>query len=95
MAFDRLRREARSTVRLRVRVSIPRAVLASASVEIGGLLLLALGAALFCEGLPYFVSPTAVRRYLDWIARMSDAVLRILGLSMMAAGLLLAWVATR
>jgi len=70
-------------------------VLASAGVEIGGLLLLALGAALFFEGLPYFVSPSAVRRYLDLIGRMSDGVLRILGLAMMATGLALAWVATR
>lgn len=72
-----------------------RAVLASAGVKTGGLLLLALGAALFLEGLPYFVSPAAVRRYLDWIARMSDPALRVMGFVMMTVGLLLAWAATR
>jgi uncharacterized protein YjeT (DUF2065 family) len=64
-------------------------------VEIGSLLLLALGAALFLEGLPYFVSPAAVRRYIDWISRMSDPVLRTIGLAMITVGLLLAWLATR
>ena len=64
-------------------------------MEVGSLLLLALGAALFFEGLPYFVSPLAVRRYLEVVGRMSDGVLRFLGLAMMAVGLALAWAATR
>jgi hypothetical protein len=64
-------------------------------VDVGSLLLLALGAALFFEGLPYFVSPQAVRRYLDLVSRMGDGVLRFVGFTMMAVGLALAWAATR
>ncbi len=70
-------------------------MLASPVVGIGSLLLLALGAALFVEGLPYFVSPPAVRSYLERMARMSDAALRIVGLAMMAGGLAIVWAATR
>lgn len=50
---------------------------------------------MFLEGLPYFVSPAAVRRYLTVIAEMSDAGLRLAGLTLMTAGLLVAYFATR
>jgi len=55
------------------------------------LLLPALGLALFLEGLPWFVSPGGVRKTMTLIATFDDAPLRVLGLVMMAAGLLLAW----
>jgi uncharacterized protein YjeT (DUF2065 family) len=55
------------------------------------LLLPALGLALFLEGLPWFVSPGGVRRTMTRIATLDDAPLRVLGLAMMSAGLLIAW----
>jgi uncharacterized protein YjeT (DUF2065 family) len=55
------------------------------------LLLPALGLALFLEGLPWFVSPTGVRKTMTMIATLGDAPLRLFGLAMMTAGLLLAW----
>jgi len=55
------------------------------------LLLPALGLALFLEGLPWFVSPGGVRKTMARIATFDDAPLRLLGLMMMSAGLLLAW----
>jgi len=58
-------------------------------------LLAGLGIALFLEGLPYFVSPPAMRRWLAAVAETSDAAMRAVGFTAMAAGLLLAWIATR
>jgi uncharacterized protein YjeT (DUF2065 family) len=58
------------------------------------LLFLALGMALFLEGLPYLISPTLVRRYLQAIQTMGDGALRALGLALIAAGLLVAFVST-
>ncbi|NIM01130.1 MAG: DUF2065 family protein [Acidobacteria bacterium] len=55
------------------------------------LLLPALGLALFLEGLPWFISPTGVRKTMSVIATYEDTPLRMLGLVMMGAGLLLAW----
>ena len=55
------------------------------------LLLPALGLALFLEGLPWFISPTGVRKTMTVIATFEDMPLRLLGLAMMGAGLLLAW----
>ena len=55
------------------------------------LLLPALGLALFLEGLPWFVSPTGVRKTLTLITTFGDTPLRLFGLVMMAAGLFLAW----
>ncbi len=55
------------------------------------LLLAAVGFAMFFEGLPYFISPSAVRRYLALLLQLSDTTLRALGLTLMAGGLLVAW----
>jgi len=55
------------------------------------LFLTALGLALFLEGIPYFVSPRGVRRYLAEILRLGDGALRAIGLGLIAAGLLLAF----
>lgn len=61
-------------------------------MEIWTLLASALGLAIFLEGLPYFVSPTAVRGVMTQLGELSDGTLRILGLGLMVAGLLLAYV---
>jgi uncharacterized protein YjeT (DUF2065 family) len=57
------------------------------------LLFSALGVALFLEGLPYFVSPAAVRRAVAVLVGMSDRALRAMGLSLMLAGLAVAYAA--
>ncbi len=54
-----------------------------------------LGVAMFIEGLPYFVSPQAMRRYLKMIEQVSDAGLRIAGFLLMLTGLLVVFFATR
>jgi len=54
-----------------------------------------LGLAMFIEGLPYFISPAAVRRYLKTIEQMSDVALRAAGFAMMVAGLVVIYLATR
>jgi uncharacterized protein YjeT (DUF2065 family) len=59
------------------------------------LLFLAFGLALFLEGLPYFVSPPGIRRVSEALSRLSDGALRSIGITMMAAGLLVAYLATR
>ncbi len=59
------------------------------------MLFLGLGMAVFLEGLPYFVSPPAMRRYMDVISSMTDGALRTIGLTMMIVGLAVAYVATR
>jgi len=64
-------------------------------VEIWTLFFPALGLALFLEGLPYFVSPSALRSYLRQVERMTDGTLRGIGLALMVSGLLLAWWSTR
>ena len=46
---------------------------------------------MFLEGLPYFVSPQAVRRYLQLVSLLSDRALRTAGLTLMIAGLALAY----
>ena len=65
------------------------------AVGIWSLLFLALGTALFIEGLPYFVSPPAVRRYLATLSMLNDATLRSMGLALMLLGLIVAYAATR
>lgn len=55
----------------------------------------ALGLAMFLEGLPYLVAPGAVRRYLEMLQRSGDLALRLLGLALIAAGLLVTYAATR
>jgi len=60
-------------------------------VESWSLLLSAFGLAVFLEGLPYFISPSAVRRFLGQVSRMSDGALRTMGLALMVVGLLVAY----
>ena len=55
----------------------------------------ALGLAMVLEGLPYLVSPAAVRRYLQMLLQTRDGVLRVMGFSLMALGLLITYAATR
>lgn len=55
----------------------------------------ALGLAMFLEGLPYLISPSAVRRYLETIQRTGDTALRGMGFALIALGLLVTYVATR
>ena len=50
---------------------------------------------MFLEGLPYLVSPGAVRRYLELLQSTGDRTLRLLGLALIASGLLVTYVATR
>jgi uncharacterized protein YjeT (DUF2065 family) len=64
-------------------------------VGIWTLLFLALGMAMFLEGLPYFASPGSVRRYLQILLGMGDRGLRLMGICLMVAGLLVAYLATR
>ena len=59
------------------------------------MLFLGLGMAVFLEGLPYFVSPLAMRRYMDVVSSMTDGALRMIGLTMMIVGLAVAYLATR
>ena len=66
-------------------------MLASAVVSAWTLFFAALGLAIFLEGLPYFISPPAVRRYLETLGRLSDRSLRVLGLTLMAGGLVLVY----
>ncbi len=66
-------------------------MLASGAVDSWTLLVSALGVAIFLEGPPYFVAPSAMRRYLELPSRMSDGALRTLGFALMVAGLLLAY----
>ena len=56
---------------------------------------LALGLALLLEGLPYFISPGGVRRYVAQILKLKDAGLRAIGFGLMLCGLILAYLATR
>lgn len=65
-----------------------------APVERWSLFLAALGIAMFLEGLPYFISPAAVRGWLRTLERTGDTALRTMGLVLMIAGLVVAWLAT-
>ena len=64
-------------------------------VETWKLLLIALGAAMFLEGLPYFISPRGARRVLAQLLVLSEGNLRLIGFVLMTGGLFVAWVATR
>jgi uncharacterized protein YjeT (DUF2065 family) len=59
------------------------------------LFLSALGLAMFIEGLPYFVAPSGVKRYLAQVQTLRNASLRLIGLGLMLGGLLVAWVVLR
>ena len=66
-------------------------MLDSAAMDALTLFLSAVGLAIFIEGLPYFVSPPVVKRYLAQMQTLSDGTLRALGLVLMATGLFVAW----
>jgi uncharacterized protein YjeT (DUF2065 family) len=55
----------------------------------------ALGLAMALEGLPYLISPAAVRRYLESIGRLPDGALRAMGLGLIVLGLAVTFFATR
>ena len=59
------------------------------------LLFIGLGLTMFLEGLPYFISPSGVRRYMTQVMAWSDGSLRALGLILMIAGLIVAYLAVR
>ena len=64
-------------------------------MKIVNLFFAALGLAMFLEGLPYFVSPIGVRRFVQFVHTTSDGRLRLIGLLLMSAGLAVAYLATR
>ena len=66
-------------------------VLASAGVSPWTVLLVALGLAMFLEGLPWFVSPAAMRRFFQQLSQMTDTTLRAIGMTLMSLGLALAY----
>jgi len=68
-------------------------VLASPPVDPWSLLVCAFGVAVFLEGLPYFIAPASVRRFLAHMSQTSDTTLRTVGLALMVVGLLLAYLA--
>ena len=51
--------------------------------------------AMFIEGMPYFVSPRWMRRYLTVVQETSDGALRTAGFVLMVAGLVVVFFATR
>jgi uncharacterized protein YjeT (DUF2065 family) len=55
------------------------------------ILLVALGLAMFIEGLPWFVAPAAMRRLYAQIAGLTDGALRGIGVALMSIGLALAY----
>ena len=57
------------------------------------LILAGLGLAMFLEGLPYFIAPGGVKRYMSQIQQSSDRLLRLIGFALMVAGLGVAYVA--
>ena len=59
------------------------------------LFLSALGLAMFIEGLPYFVAPSGVKRWLAQAQTLRNGILRLIGLCLMLAGLLVAWLSLR
>lgn len=65
------------------------------AVESWKLLLIALGAAMFLEGLPYFIAPGGTRRVLAQLLTQSEDRLRLIGFVLMAGGLITAWLASR
>ena len=55
----------------------------------------ALGLAMVLEGLPYLISPAAVRRYLETVQQSGDTALRGMGFALIVLGLFVTYVATR
>jgi uncharacterized protein YjeT (DUF2065 family) len=66
-------------------------VLDSRTVDAMSLFLSAVGLAIFVEGLPYFISPPVVKRYLQQMQALNDGTLRALGLLLMTMGLIVAY----
>jgi uncharacterized protein YjeT (DUF2065 family) len=64
-------------------------------VNIWTLFFAGLGLAMVIEGMPYFIAPRGMRRFLELIKGMSDGALRASGLALIATGLLVTWLATR
>ncbi len=58
-------------------------------------LIVALGFVFIIEGIPYVASPGAVKRFTAMISAVPDSVLRGIGISALAAGLLLVYLGTR
>lgn len=54
-----------------------------------------LGMVFILEGLPYFISPEKLKKYLIKITAVPDATLRFLGLASMIAGLILLYFGRR
>jgi uncharacterized protein YjeT (DUF2065 family) len=64
-------------------------------VEVWTLFFAGLGLAMFIEGMPYFVSPRSMRRFLALVQETSDPALRTAGFVMMVTGLVVVFLATR
>lgn len=56
-----------------------------------GFFLVVLGVVLVIEGIPWFLSPSEVKKLLRQIMAMSDSALRFTGLVFMVLGLLLVY----
>ena len=50
---------------------------------------------MFIEGMPYFVSPRSMRRFLELVQETSDPALRTAGFALMVVGLIVVFLATR
>ena len=59
------------------------------------ILITLIGLVLIIEGIPHVASPEATRDWLKRLAEMEPDKLRVMGLSLMAAGLLLCYLAQR
>ncbi|MFO7982736.1 MAG: DUF2065 domain-containing protein [Desulfuromonadales bacterium] len=53
------------------------------------------GCVLFVEGIPYFLSPKMVKQMAMRVIQMQESSMRTMGFCLLAAGLLLVFVATR
>lgn len=56
-------------------------------------LVIVLGVVLIVEGIPWFLSPHGTKRMLNELFQMEDRTLRLVGLGLMLAGLLLVYLA--
>jgi uncharacterized protein YjeT (DUF2065 family) len=57
--------------------------------------LMVLGTVLFIEGLPYFASPSTIKKMMAEIQSMDNKLLRLMGFLAMFGGLIAVWYATR
>ena len=58
-------------------------------------ILLWTGLILVVEGMPYFAFPSLVKKWIAQVLKLSDALLRVLGLMAMLFGLFLVYLARR